>query len=148
MRAKYLGGDVEYTRFFSSLEGYFALGKRLNYHPKISIGLSRRGLPPSERFYIGGLGSFTGYRSNQWVGDKVFVFNQEFRVTLVNRLYLLAKWDLGDVWESSAQIRLKRLRQGWGGSVAYSSPIGPMEIGYGATEDNFDRWYCSVGFAF
>jgi outer membrane protein assembly factor BamA len=145
---KYLGGDVEYTRFFSSLEGYFPIARNLNYHPKMSVGLSRRGMPPSERFYVGGQESFSGYRTNQLVGDKLFLLNQEFRLRVFGWVYLFAKYDIGNVWESSDQIRLKHLRQGWGGALGFGTPVGPLQFGYGATEDNFDRWYFSLGFTF
>ncbi|MEE8404021.1 MAG: patatin-like phospholipase family protein, partial [candidate division Zixibacteria bacterium] len=78
LAGKFLGGEVEYTRFFSSLESYIPLGKYLNFHPKVSIGISRSGLPGSELFYLGGAHSFIGFRTNQLSGDKMILFNNEF----------------------------------------------------------------------
>lgn len=145
---KYLGGEVEFAKYFSSFETYLPFGRYLNYHPKLSIGISRKGLPPSEQFYIGGLHSFSGFRTYQLVGDKVFLFNQELRVKLPLRLYFYGRYDIGEVYQSADQIKLRNLRHGVGLSLAFDSPIGPFEFGYGIADSDVDRFYFSAGFEF
>ena len=145
---KLLGGEVEYTRFSLSLEAYYPLGKYLNYHPHFFVGLSRRGLPSSERFYVGGQHSFAGYRSDELAGDKAVVFNQELRVKLPYRNYLIGRWDLGDVYASADDIKPGKLKHGLGIALAVDTPIGPFEIGYGGGYSPKDRLYFSAGFEF
>ncbi len=145
---KYLGGEVEYTRFYSSLEAYWAVGSYLNYHPRLAVGLSRSGLPASERFYLGGTHSFAGFRTHQLTGDKVLKMSHEIRVKLPFRLYLSLRYDVGEVYNSADQMKLSRLRHGLGVIAALDSPIGPFEFGYGVASDGFERYYLNVGLAF
>jgi NTE family protein len=146
--AHFLGGDVEYTKFFSSIESYFPLGGDVNYHARLTIGLSRRGLPVSEQFYMGGLHSFAGYHTDQLSGDKILLLNQELRLRLPLDMYLTGMYDAGEVYVSADQIKLRNLRHGYGFSLAYDSPIGPVELGYGAAGSNNHRVYFSAGLAF
>ncbi len=143
-----LGGGVEFTRFYGSLESYWNLTSFMNYHPRIELGLSRAGLPPPEKFYLGGLHSFAGFRTDQLSGDKMVVLSNELRLKLPLRLYVTGCYDLGEAYESSAQIKLRNLRHGFGISLAYDSWIGPMEIGYGIVDSNIDRVYVNAGFVF
>lgn len=145
---KLFGGEIEYTRFFTSLEAYYPLGRLLNYHPKLSVGLSRRGLPSSEKFYAGGRGSLAGYRINELSGDKMFMFNQELRVKLPARFYLTGHMDFGDLYAGADDIKLGQARRGFGVSLAFDSPLGPVVIGYGGGDSPKDRVYFSAGFDF
>ncbi len=145
---KYLGGEVEFTRYYSSIEAYFPLGWHLNLHARMSTGLSRTGLPPSERFYIGGQHSFSGFRTYELNGDKVFLLNTEFRYRLPSRLYLFGRYDLGEVYENADQIKLRNLRHGLGVAIALDSPIGPIEFGYGTASNDRSRYYFSAGISF
>jgi len=145
---RFFGGDVDYTRFFTSIEAYFPLGNKLNYHPLLSVGISRSGLPLSERFYLGGLRSFNGYRSEQLSGDKMFLFSQQLRLKLPLWLYLSSYFDLGDVYGSTDEIKISHLRRAFGVCLSLDSPIGPFEFGYGITENELDRIYMRVGFEF
>jgi NTE family protein len=145
---KYLGGTTEFTRFFTSLESYFPFGRWLCYHPTLSVGLSRSGLPITEQFYIGGQHSFAGLRTNQAAGDKLLMLNQELRVKLPLRLYFTSRLDIGEVYATAEQIKLRNLRTGFGVSLAVDSPIGPIEFGYGLTNHRADRFYFSAGPSF
>lgn len=147
---KLLGGEVQYTKFFSSLEAYWAVGKYLTWHPRMSIGLSRSGLPPSEHFYIGGARSFVGYKQYELNGEKLFLMNNELLVKLPKNLYFIARWDAGEVFRRRSQIKLRQARHGAGAFIAFDSPIGPFEIGYGTTNDEIsrDNWYVNVGLQF
>ncbi|MBN1211181.1 MAG: patatin-like phospholipase family protein [candidate division Zixibacteria bacterium] len=148
LSGKYLGGEVEFTRYFSSIESYFPLGDYINYHPKLSIGLSRTGLPPSEKFYMGGMYSFSGFRTHELSGDKIFLLNQELRFKLPFRFYFTLRYDIGDIYTSSDEIRLEDLYHGFGVSIAFDSPIGPFDFGYGIADTDDDRFYFNAGFAF
>ena len=148
LAGKYIGGDEEFTRFYASFETYFPLGRYLNYHPHLAIGISRSGLPPSEQFFLGGLHSFAGFRTHQLAGDKMFIFSNEVRVKLPLMFYLSGRHDMGEVYVSSDQIKLRNLRHGVGISLALDSPIGPCELGYGIVNTDLDRFYVNVGFRF
>ena len=148
LAGKLLGGDEEFTRFYASFEGYFPITRYLNYHPRLAIGISRSGLPPSEQFYLGGLHSFVGFRTHQLAGDKMFIFSSEVRFKLPLLLYLTARHDMGEVYVSSDQIKLRNLRHGVGAALAFDSPIGPFEFGYGIVNSDIDRFYVNIGLDF
>jgi NTE family protein len=148
LAGKFLGGETEFTRVFTSLEAYFPLGTHLNYHSKLAVGLSRSGLPVSEKFYLGGLHSFVGLRTDQLSGDKLFVFSNELRMKLPLWLYLTARYDMGEVYTAADQIKLRNIRHGVGLSLALDSPIGPFEFGYGVTDTDKDQFYLNIGYSF
>ncbi len=148
LAGKYLGGDEEFTRFFMSFETYFPLSEYVNYHPRLALGISRRGLPPSEQFFLGGLHSFAGFRTHQLAGDKMFILSNEIRIKLPFYLYLTGRHDMGEVYVSSAEIKLRNLRHGVGVSLALDSPIGPFEFGYGLVNSDIERFYINIGLAF
>ncbi len=145
---EFLGGEVQYTRFLSSLEGYFPIGKYLNFHPKASLGLSGSELPSTEQFYIGGAKSFSGYRAWEYAGDKIILINNEMRLKLPLGLYLFGRYDVGEVYVHTDQIKFRNLRHGWGAFLARNSPIGPIELGYGVADSDNDRFYVNVGLSF
>jgi NTE family protein len=148
--ADILGGQITYTKVFSSIESYFPITGRINFHPRISIGWTGTdyGIPLSEKFYNGGEYSFSGYRVDELTGDKMILGNLELRYRLPYRFYLTGRFDLGEMYESVEQIKLRNLRQGYGLSLAYDSPIGPIDIGYGKGNHRPDRWYVNVGLRF
>lgn len=145
---KLIGGDVEFTRFRLSLESYYSFGEYVTYHPHMTLGLSRRGLPPSEKFYAGGMHSFYGFRTSELAGDKMFLLNQELRFKLPFWLYLSVRFDVGDVYASTEDIKLSKLRQGFGASAALDSPIGPIELGWGGGDSPKENVYFHAGFRF
>jgi outer membrane protein assembly factor BamA len=142
------GGDADFTKFHAFAEAYFSLGKGLVYHPHIGIGLSRTGLPPSEKFYLGGLHSFAGFRTYQLIGDKVFTSRHELRLGLPWRFYLSARYDMGEVYGSSDEIKLRNLRHGVGFFLSLDSPLGPFTFGYGVADSNNERLYFQAGYDF
>ena len=148
LTGKVFGGETEFTRFFSSVETFLPLGNYFTYHPGMSIGISRSGLPPTEKFYSGGVNQFTGYQTDELSGDKILLINQELRVRLPLRLYAMARYDFGDVYSSTDQIKLENLRHGFGLSLALDSPLGPIQFGWGAADAHDDEFYFNAGLAF
>jgi NTE family protein len=148
--ADILGGETEFTKFFSSVESYFPLTEKLNFHPRVSIGYTdtKSGLPLSENFYIGGHYSFYGYATDELAGAKALLANIELRYKLPFRLYASGRYDVGNVYSTVDQIKLGNLRQAFGLSLAYDSPIGPIDIGYGKSGVHPDRLYFDIGLAF
>jgi NTE family protein len=148
--ADILGGKARYTKIFSSIESYFHLGDRLNFHPKIAVGWidSEYPIPISEKFFLGGAYSFSGYKTDELMGDKMFLGNLELRFRLPYRFYLTGKYDIGEVYASADQIKLRNLRTGFGISLGFDSPVGPLDFMYGKARDRIDRYYLNMGLRF
>lgn len=143
-----LGGDVVYRKAFTSLESYFPLHRRVNFHPKIAIGGSDGTVPTSEKFTLGGCHSFYGLFSQELIGDKVFVGSLELRFRFFRRLYWSLRYDVGRVWSKLESIKFKELKHGFGSSLALDTPLGPLEFAYGLATDQWDKFYFKFGFGF
>ncbi|MBD3402313.1 BamA/TamA family outer membrane protein [candidate division GN15 bacterium] len=148
LTGRVFGGDVDYTRWYASLETFLTIDDVLTYHPRLQVGISRTGLPPPEKFYMGGARSFSGYHTHELSGDKMILLNQEIRVRLPLNLYLYGRFDLGEVYTSTTQIKPSNLRHGFGAALAYDSFIGPIEFGYGRSEEETDQFYFNAGLDF
>jgi outer membrane protein assembly factor BamA len=150
LAADILGGEINYTKFFTSIESYFPLNGNFNFHPKISIGFTdtKHVIPLSEQFYIGGHYSFYGYHTDELVGAKMILGNIELRYKLPYRFYLYGRYDLGEVYSTIDEIKLRNLRHGYGVSLAFDSPIGPIDFGYGKSGSHPDCFYIDVGLLF
>ncbi|MEZ5360430.1 MAG: patatin-like phospholipase family protein [Candidatus Zixiibacteriota bacterium] len=146
---KWLGGTFEeYTKLSSSIEAFWPLGNYINLHPKFSLGISTADLPSIEKFRIGGMYDFSGFRTEQLAGDKYFVSNLQVRVRLPYRLYFLGNFDYGNIYNDFENIKIKDFRRGWGAAISLDSPIGPCEFGYGKADDNPYRLYLNIGLRF
>ncbi len=145
---KFLASDRNFTRFNSTLESYYTIAGNFTYHFKLSVGLSADVLPLSEKFYLGGATSLNGYRGESLFGDKYTFVNQEIRARLPLGFYATGRWDAGDIAVRFDHLKLKNLRQGFGGALSLDTPIGPFELAYGHTNHGGERWYFSAGLNF
>lgn len=145
---KIFGGEVEYTKFYTSHEAYLPVNKYINYHPYIAIGASRAGLPSTEKFYLGGLHSFIGYNTYQLEGDKMFILSNELRFKFPLYLYFKLRYDMGEVYSHTDQIKIRNLKKGFGGVLMIDSPLGPIEFGYGETDTDSENYYLNIGLSF
>ncbi|MGB8657500.1 MAG: patatin-like phospholipase family protein [Candidatus Zixiibacteriota bacterium] len=143
-----LGGDLVYRKAFTSLESYFPLHRRINFHPKVAIGISDGTVPLSEKFTLGGSDSFYGLFAEELKGDKMVVGNLGLRFKFFRRLYWTLRYDAGDVWTKFESIKLKNLRHAFGSSLALDTPLGPLEFAYGVSTRKWDKFYFKFGFDF
>ncbi|MEE9442724.1 MAG: patatin-like phospholipase family protein [candidate division Zixibacteria bacterium] len=146
---KWLSGTYdEYTKMYSSIEAYWPWGKDLCFNPKLSLGISTADLPDIEKFYIGGMYNFSGYRTHQLVGDKFFAANLRWRLHLPYRLYLFINFDYGNVYDEYEHIKMRDFLKGWGMALSLDTILGPFEFGYGKAEYHPYRMYLNIGLRF
>lgn len=146
---RWLGGNLaEYTKISGSLETYWPILSRVNLHPRAAFGLSTADLPDVEKYYIGGLYSFCGYRTEQASGDKFFATNLQLRLKVIDRTYLSGLFDWGKVFDDYEDIKMKDFRTGWGIVLSFDTPLGPFEFGYGKAAAKPYRLYLNLGLRF
>jgi NTE family protein len=143
-----LGGDLVYRKVFTSLESYFPLHRRVNFHPKIAVGISDGTVPTSEKFTLGGCDDFFGLHSEELKGDKMFVGSLGLRFKFFHRLYWTLRYDIGEVWSRLESFKTKNLKHGFGTSLALDTPLGPLEFAYGVATNKWDKFYFRFGFVF
>jgi len=146
---KWLGGTFgEYTKISGMIEGYAPIGNYINFHPRVSAGISTADLPGIEKYFIGGMYNFSGYRTDQLAGDKFFLINSQFRIKFPYRIYLLGNFDWGNVFDDYEHIKIQDFRVGWGGAVSVDTPLGPFDFGAGKADDTDWRLYLNLGLRF
>jgi outer membrane protein assembly factor BamA len=143
-----LGGEVVYKKAGTSIESYFPLGKRFNFHPKVAFGFSDNGLPLSEKFTLGGKDNFFGLYSEELKGDKMILLNLGFRVNFLKRFYLILRYDWGDAWSKLNEIKWEKVEQGIGVGLSLATPIGPIELFYGKAKGKEEKIYMQAGLEF
>ncbi|MEP0821281.1 MAG: patatin-like phospholipase family protein [Ignavibacterium sp.] len=125
-------GEIGFTKMFFNYESYATLFPGQTIKPKIMFGFGDETLPLTEQFTLGGRESFFGYREDNARGRQLFLLSLAYRyevpLELLFDTYLLARYDLGHIWEKAEQIRLKDLRHGIGIGVGLDTPIGPAEV--------------------
>lgn len=146
---RWLGGTFEeYTKVSGSIGAYWPIGNYINLHPQFSVGISTADLPDIEKFRIGGMYNFSGFRTEQLAGDKFFVSNFQLRIKLPYRFYIIGNFDYGNIYDDFENIKIKDFRRGWGAAISLDSPIGPCEFGYGKAGDTPYRLYLNIGLRF
>lgn len=123
---------VGFTKMLFSYEWYQSPFPGQTIRPKLLFGFGDETVPLTEQFRLGGHDSFFGYREDNARGRQLFLLSLQYRYLLpVNLLfdtYLIARYDLGHIWEKAEQIRIKDLRHGIGLTLAMDTPIGPAEF--------------------
>jgi NTE family protein len=148
MAGDILGGDLVYRKAFTSLESYFPLHRRVNFHPKIAIGISDGTVPVSEKFTLGGQHDLFGLFIEELKGDKMFAGSLGLRFRFFRRLYWTFRYDMGEVWTKLESIKLKGLKHAFGSTLALDTPLGPIQFGYGVATNEWDKFYFSFGYDF
>ncbi|MFQ5607195.1 MAG: BamA/TamA family outer membrane protein, partial [Candidatus Zixiibacteriota bacterium] len=145
---KVFGGVTEYNKWYFSIEHYFPLGSRLNVRPRFVGATSSAGLPAAERFYIGGLDSFEGLRTEEVSGAKVLLVNLQVRYQVYPRTFLIARYNSGNTYEQTEDVSLENVRSGWAALAGFDSIGGPIIFGYGRANGDRDRFYFNAGLRF
>ena len=150
---RYIGSEVSFFKILSSLEFFYTFGKYHTWHPKFLWGTSDLTTPFYEQFRIGGDHSFFGMREGELVGRRVILGSLEYRfhppIKAIFPLYLSIRYDLGGVWKNSmAKINYRDFLSGWGISLSFATPLGPLSLSYGQTDTGQERFYLSAGCRF
>jgi outer membrane protein insertion porin family len=143
-----LGGDVAFNRYEAETGWYFPLWWNTVFYAHGRGGyLQGRPedgkLPVYQKFRIGGINTVRGYdygsispeapNGDKIGGDKMLVFNLEYRFPLVKDQGVsgLVFFDAGNVWADEENLSLGSLRKSVGVGVRWYSPLGPLRLEYG-----------------
>ena len=135
-----------YTRFETMLEAYYRLTKRLNFHPKFTVGASSDIMPFFDEFSLGGLNSFLGLYDNEFLGDKMIIGSFELRQRIGDRTYIMTRYNAGNIWNQLETVKLSKMLHGGGIGAGLKTPIGPLQLWYGRTSDGLDAFYFNLGY--
>jgi outer membrane protein insertion porin family len=135
-----------YTRFYTSLESYYRVTRRFNFHPRLALGASSDFMPYFDEFSLGGLNRFLGLHEDEYLGDKLVVVYLELRQKVGDRFFIMGRYDAGNVWNKLERVKLSTLRHGGGLGVGMKTPLGPAQLWYGRTTKGLDSFYLDIGY--
>jgi NTE family protein len=119
---------------------------RLTCEVAARFATAERSLPRYEQFSLGGRRSFMGLNDDELLGDRLFRGSLGARYRFFSHSYITLRTDLGAVWGHRARIDLSRdLRIGFGGGLAFNTPLGPLEILGGVTDRHEAQFYFNLG---
>jgi outer membrane protein assembly factor BamA len=146
MASDILGGEIIYTKFYSSLEAYYPLVSGFNFHPRVEVGFFNRTPPYFKQFFLGGRNGFYGLHEHEFSGAKIMGGSLEMRKRITEHLYITGRYDFGEVWNKLQSIRFDQLQHGFGGSVILKTILGPIGVSYGRTTEGLDAVYFYAGY--
>jgi NTE family protein len=143
-----LGGHQRFLRGYTSLEWYRTIARYLTVRPKFIFGIGEGDVPFSEKFSLGGIQNFYGYREDQFRGTYLLQSSLMIRGNLLTGLYASTRYDIGGLWQQRQDFRWDDLRHGLGIGLGLYTPLGPLEVHYGSASFGARRVYANLGYQF
>ncbi|HEU4616913.1 MAG TPA: patatin-like phospholipase family protein [Gammaproteobacteria bacterium] len=108
--------------------------------------------PLNRSFRLGGFLDLSGFNRNQFTGQHVARLGAMYYRRIGDLTFLPAyagvSVEVGGAWDDRRDISFSNSR--WGGSIwaGVDSPVGPIYVGYGRTENGIDAYYVFLGRVF
>jgi len=143
----FLGGDTAFTKYEADLSNYIKVGSSGQTLALRAMYGTGNNLPEHERFRVGGAETVRGYDYGEFLGDRMLVFNAEYRFPITDAVQGVVFADAGRAFKAGDSISLSGLKIGYGVGVRLDTPLGVIRIDYGIGEGG-GRTYFSIGPAF
>jgi hypothetical protein len=91
-------------------------------------------VPRYDQFSLGGVASLRGYYDDQFMANRLWWINLEYRYRPVRNFIAVLFTDLAGIYDRDRNI--KALKQGYGAGMKIESKIGWMSIFYGLSQNN------------
>lgn len=143
----FLGGDFAFTKYVGEYSRYFRVGSQGQAIALRGVGGwgvgNIRGA--EEQFQIGGADTVRGYAANSMEGDRMLVFNAEYRFPLSESVQGVVFADAGEAWYSATGS--KGLKTGYGVGARLDTPLGVLRLDF-ALGDEGSRLHFFFGPSF
>jgi outer membrane protein assembly factor BamA len=143
------GGRVTFRAFDGEGLWVIPIHNRMTCELAARFATAERRLPIYEQFSLGGRRSFMGLNDDELLGDRLLRGSLGARYRFFSRSYVKARLDIGTVWDHAAHVDLSDdLLVGFGGGLAFNTPLGPLEILGGFTDRHQAKFYFNLGHDF
>lgn len=130
-----LVGNLSFSKFYFSYEQYIPVANSHVLKPKFIFGFADKTTPLTEHYSIGGDKSFFGMADDELRGRQILEASLEYRYLFPYRIffdtYFSIRYDIGNVWQVTDDIRFKDLRHGIGLTTAFDTPVGEVSFSAG-----------------
>lgn len=162
----FLGGDYDFTKYNLTLRAYISTKfiedvvdissvKKITDNLSKGVlalramgGMADTDLPSFAAYQVGGMNTLRGYDFGEFSGDKSLVFNVEYRFPLAENFQAVLFADWGQAWDYEESINFEDLKFGRGVGVRFDTPLGPIRLDYGISEEGIGQTYFSIGHTF
>lgn len=163
--SKILGGTEQFVKIFWGNTQVKTFAKKHTISGSLFLGTADPSIPDNEAFTLGGnftrLGcynaetggslfysDFMGMQNEEKSGTRLAAARLSYRLFIPRYFYLHILYGIGNVWGKSSSIRADSLLQYYGVKGSFSSPFGPLSIGWGITSKGEDQLYMTAGWEF
>ncbi len=144
----FLDGDYDFLKISGTFAGYFNVVSDQVLALRIMGGTSNTSLPSFEKFELGGVNTLRGYNLGEFRGDNMLLFNLEYRIPLATNFQGVLFVDYGSVWDYGASLNFDDFKLGKGVGIRVDTPLGPIRLDYGMSEERHGSLYFSIGHTF
>ncbi len=144
----FLDGDFDFIKINGTFAGYFNVIKDQVLALRVMGGMANTSLPSFEKFEIGGVNTLRGYNFGEFRGDNMLLFNLEYRIPLSTNFQGVVFVDYGSVWDYGGIIDFNNFKLGKGVGIRVDTPLGPIRLDYGMSEERHGSLYFSIGQTF
>ena len=163
------GGEDRFLKTYLDYNKYIPMrwNTSLRLHGEIGYAVNMKGdrLPIYERFFVGGIDTVRGYdersvgpkdvRGEYLGGDKMIVFNIEWKFPIYNPLHLkgIVFFDAGNAYGVDEGFNPIDLKKSIGFGIRIMTPFGPLRLDWGYPLDKekgqpSSKWHFAVGTMF
>ena len=139
---------IQYSKLLGQINIYRTFGERHTFSLFGYGGLITGHVPIYDSFRLGGPIYLPGYHRDEIWGEKLLATGLKYRYKIYNNIYVLIRLSAANVWHYIEDMRLKDVKYGSSVSCALDSPIGPISIEYGRSNQGRNKFYFSAGYLF
>ncbi len=119
-----ISSDYDYSRYQLDVQRYQKLHRRIMLIMRGVFGASDGEPPMHKLFYLGGLGTLHGYRHKEFMGQRFWMANSEYRVDFPHSdLAASLTWDVGQISSDSHFDASDEIRHSIGASLYLGSDV-------------------------
>ncbi len=138
-----LGGSFDYQKLTLDFRRFRRLAKKQSLAFHASAGFAWNDIPRVDYFELGGANSIRGYEEDAFEGNKMVLYNAEYRVSLSGNLGVVAFADAGHAWGKNDKLDLSPLKyeKSIGAGIRLKIPqlgTGPVRLDYAYALSNRD----------
>lgn len=155
-KGSFLRSSVEYRQYWSKplKEGEAFDKPRPVIAFRAKYGTISGTVPFYEQFFLGGSSTLRGYDNQRFWGSQTFLTSAEYRYPIQKSFNLIGFVDYGGAWNGYGRLRdysqsdKFKLYLGYGLGAAFKTPLGPIRIDFGVSQEGKVRTHFAFGTSF
>ncbi|CAH0992701.1 hypothetical protein SIN8267_02834 [Sinobacterium norvegicum] len=151
-----MGASYDLTHYIAHFAGVWSLGNHTLLTSVSGEGFHNAPAEPQYRASLGGFRRLSGYSTGALSGQYSMLAKLQYSYRLTDKTllpfdfpaYLGASLEAGNVWDDESDIDPSELINAGSIYLGFDSPIGPMYLGFGLSDDRQQAVYVSIGDTF